>query len=55
MIEKYYKVEENNDKEEILEAIAIKLKRLKKKGVPAVKITARIVLRDWQEGKIQKQ
>ncbi|MBW2997453.1 GTP-binding protein, partial [Candidatus Woesearchaeota archaeon] len=53
-IEKYYKVKHSDDPEEVLEHIALKLNRLKKGGLPDTNAAARIVLKDWQEGRIRK-
>jgi len=50
---KYYKVEEKEDIEEILEDIAIKFRKLKKGGIPNILETARMILKDWQQGKIK--
>lgn len=41
------------DDEEFLEAIAIKRNRLKKGGEPDTNTTAKMILQDWQKGKIQ--
>ncbi|MFQ5474674.1 MAG: GTPase [Candidatus Nanoarchaeia archaeon] len=51
-IEKHYRVKKHKDTEETLEAIAIKLKKLKKRGVPNTKLAARTIIQDWQAGKI---
>ncbi len=48
---KYYGVKDGSV-EEILESIAIKLKKLIKGGIPNIDETARMLLRDWQRGKI---
>jgi ribosome biogenesis GTPase A len=53
-IEGYYDVKHKEDPEEVLEQIAFKLKKLKKGAQPDLNAAARIVLRDWQEGKIRK-
>lgn len=52
-IEKYYEVSHDNDPEVVLEAIALKLKKLKKGGVADMDATARVVLRAWQTGRIK--
>ena len=44
---------EFEDEEEILEAIAIKLNRKKSGGLPDTFTTAKIILQDWQKGRIQ--
>jgi ribosome biogenesis GTPase A len=51
LICKYYDVKESSP-EKILEKIAIKLNKLMKGGKPNIDETARMVLRDWQKGKI---
>ncbi|MBU2561798.1 MAG: 50S ribosome-binding GTPase [Nanoarchaeota archaeon] len=54
LIEEYYGVKHSDDPEEVLESIAFKLNKLKKGGLPENNAAARIVLKDWQEGKIKK-
>jgi len=49
---KYYDLNEAGDPEAILEAIAKKFNKLKKGGVLDTVAAARIVLKDWQQGKI---
>ena len=51
LIAKYYEIDVEEE-EKMLESIALKLKRLKKGGVVDLEITARMVLKDWQTGKI---
>lgn len=51
-IKQYYKVEGNNS-DEILEAIAVRVNKLKKGGIPDLVNTARTILMDWQRGKIK--
>jgi ribosome biogenesis GTPase A len=51
-IKKHYKVK-GEDPEEILEAIAKRLNKLKKGGILDITNTARTVLMDWQRGKIK--
>ncbi len=41
-----------NDTQEILEEIAISLKKLIKGGKPDIESTARFILKEWQKGKI---
>ena len=48
---KYYGVKEEKS-EKIIENIAIKYKKLIKGGEPNIDETARMILRDWQKGKI---
>jgi ribosome biogenesis GTPase A len=49
----YYKVELKEDYEDILEAMAIKFGKLKKGGIPDVTAVAKMVIMDWQRGKIK--
>jgi ribosome biogenesis GTPase A len=51
VIQNYYGVY-SDDPEEILEKIAFKFKKLKKKGEADLDVAARLVLKDWQTGKI---
>ena len=51
-IKKHYKIK-SNDPDEILEEIALKLKKLIKGGLPDLEATARFVLKEWQTGKIK--
>ncbi|NQU78899.1 50S ribosome-binding GTPase [Candidatus Woesearchaeota archaeon] len=53
-IESYYEVEHSEDPEEVLESIALHIRKLRKGGLPDINAAARSVLRDWQEGKIKK-
>jgi len=53
LFEKYYNVE-GKDSEEILEEVALKLKKLQKGGKPNLEAAARAVLKDWQTGKIKE-
>lgn len=50
----HYLIAGKEDPEEILEAIAIKLKRLQKGGIPDLEATARFILKEWQTGKIRR-
>lgn len=52
LIKAYYDVE-GDEAEGILEQIAMKLKKFLRGGVPDIDMTARIVLKDWQTGKIR--
>lgn len=52
-IEKYYGVEANGDMDEFIEKLGRKMNFLKKGGVVNEDRTARLVIRDWQEGKIR--
>ena len=51
-IEKYYDVAMHEDVEDTLEAIAKKLGKLKKGGEPDTKLTAKVIIQDWQAHKI---
>ncbi|MSR86259.1 GTPase RsgA [Candidatus Woesearchaeota archaeon] len=53
MICKYYDVKEGSP-EKVLKNIAIRLKKLVKGGEPNINETARLILRDWQKGKINQ-
>lgn len=53
LICKHYGVKESSP-EKILENLAIKYKRLSKGGEPNINEIARMVLRDWQKGKISQ-
>jgi len=48
---KYYDVKEGSP-EKIIEHIAVKYKKLRKGGEPNIDETARMILKDWQKGKI---
>jgi len=48
----YYDVS-GEDAEEVLEKIAFKFNKLSKGGLPNLEIAARLVLKDWQTGKIK--
>ncbi len=50
-VEEHYNVEAG-EPEEVLEAVAIKLNRLKKGGLPDTETTARMLVKAWQEGRI---
>ena len=52
-IVKFYGIEDNDDHEEILEQIALKFKKLSKGGKANLEVAARMLLRDWQIGKIK--
>jgi len=51
-VERYYNIEPGNDSEETLERIALKKGKLMKGGKPDIMLTARLVIQDWQRGKI---
>ncbi len=53
-IKQYYNIK-GSDPEEILENIAIKLKKLRKGAEPDIETTARILIKDWQTGKIEQE
>jgi hypothetical protein len=52
-IERHYGVETNKDPEQTLEAIAKKTNMLKKGGIPDIDRAARMIIMDWQRGKIK--
>ncbi|MBW3011580.1 50S ribosome-binding GTPase [Candidatus Woesearchaeota archaeon] len=52
--EAYYGVKPHKDPQDTLEEIALKNNKLKKGGVPDVDTMARIIIKDWQQGKIRK-
>jgi small GTP-binding protein len=52
-IVKYYGIENEDDPEEILEKIAFKFKKLSSGGKANLEVAARMLLKDWQVGKIQ--
>lgn len=52
-VEKNYGAKKGADEEESLENIALKLKKLKKKGEPDTETASRIIIKDWQSGKIR--
>ena len=54
IIERYYGVKHVDDAEETLGMIAVKLRKLRKGGLPDTNSAARMLLRDWQEGKMAK-
>ncbi|MGE0792776.1 MAG: GTPase [Candidatus Woesearchaeota archaeon] len=49
----HYDVKCDGDEEEVLEAIAKKLNRMKSGGKPDVEIAAKLILKEWQHGKIK--
>jgi ribosome biogenesis GTPase A len=53
IVARHYGVEPTDDAQETLDAIALKLKKLKKGGMPDTYSAARFILKDWQEGKIK--
>jgi ribosome biogenesis GTPase A len=53
-IELYYGVKMGDDAEKTLEEITLKNRRLKKGGEADVETMARIMIKDWQAGKIRK-
>jgi ribosome biogenesis GTPase A len=52
VIEEFYGVSDGNDVVETLEAIAKKKNKLKSGGVPDVETMSRIIIQDWQKGRI---
>ena len=55
MIEKYYGVPCISDKSLALESIALKRKLLAKGGIADIQRAARMILKDWQTGKIIRE
>ncbi len=53
-VEKHYGVEPSADPEETLEAIAKKMNRFQKGGIPDVMEMARTIIMDWQRGKLHE-
>jgi ribosome biogenesis GTPase A len=53
-IERHYGVNLGKDPGQTLEKIALKNRKLKKGGVADVETMARIIIKDWQAGKIKK-
>ncbi|MEK6863493.1 MAG: GTPase [Nanoarchaeota archaeon] len=51
-IKKYFRIEED-DAEEILDKIAIIYKKIRKGNLPDLEATARLLLKEWQTGKIR--
>lgn len=54
LVKKHYKLSED-DPEEILSEIGMKLHKLAKGGKPNLEVVARLVLKDWQIGKMNKR
>jgi len=52
-IVKFYKIEDEDDPELILEKIALKFNKLSAGGKANIEVAARMLLKDWQVGKIQ--
>ncbi len=53
LLEKFYKIESKGDPEVLLEELGKRKGFLKKKGEVNEDATARLILKDWQEGKIK--
>lgn len=53
VIENYYNIKIRKDYEKSIEEIAFKNKKLKKGNLPDVDTMSRIILQDWQKGKIK--
>ena len=51
-LKKIYKIDDWNSSNEFLEAIALKMGRLLKGGEPDISTISRLVLNDWQRGKL---
>ena len=54
LVKKYYHLTED-DPEEILGEIGMKMHKLAKGGKPNLEVVARLVLKDWQIGKMKKR
>ena len=54
ILEKHYKVKINDEPEETVGEIALKLKILKKGGLPDIERASRAILKDWQTGIIKQ-
>jgi len=52
-VERFYNVKPCTDPEEALEKIALKCNKLKKGNVPDTSAMAKMIIRDWQKGKIR--
>ena len=52
VVESFYGIKENEDPEEVIIQVAIKFNKIKKKGEPDIEKAARLILKDWQSGKI---
>lgn len=52
LVEAHYEIEASTDFEKTLETLAIKMNKLKKGGVPDIELASRLVIKDWQTGKI---
>ena len=52
-IAEFYGVQKGLDEADTLEKIAIRLRKLKSGGVPDTETTARMIIQDWQKGKIR--
>lgn len=51
-VEEFYGVDKNEDVEEALEQIALAKRKLKKGNLPDTKTMSKIIIEDWQKGKI---
>lgn len=52
VLESHYKIEPEDDPEELIAKIALKMNILKKGGVPDIERASRAILKDWQTGNI---
>lgn len=52
-VERYYGVKEDEDLEEVIEAIAVKKRILKKGNEADIERASRTILKDWQKGNIK--
>jgi hypothetical protein len=53
-IESHYGVKTQKDAEKTLEEIALKHRKIKKGGLPDIETMSRIMIKDWQAGRIRK-
>ena len=53
LIKQHYKIEED-EPEDILEKIALKFKKIGKGGKPDLEVAGRLLLKEWQTGKIKE-
>lgn len=55
VIEDHYKVPEHDDSDDTIEAIAVKYNLKSKGDIPDIARAARLILKDWQTGKIKRK
>jgi ribosome biogenesis GTPase A len=54
VLELHYNVKKSDDIDDVIEEIALKMKILKKGGLPDIERAARAILKDWQTGMINQ-